>query len=295
MERKLLVKKYFQRSNKLTLDNPTYRRQVVELFHWMLKADEASQDVSKILQITKNATATVLSKQNGVIAGIDEIVYLLTQYSKLTVVWVNKRKNVKKSEKILEVKGTINELLLFERVILNILGRMSGIATLTHSLHNFSVSATRKTPWMLFDKKAVAVGGGLTHRLSLSDFVLIKDNHLELLKRDAIKKMIAKGRFFEIEVQTLNQAYSMIKMFEDTKNAQSFVFAIMLDNFTPKTATEFVKQIQKNPIYQNIIIEASGEITKKNFLVWKKTGVDILSLGSLTHSAPTFNLSMKID
>ncbi len=300
MSRITLVEKYFQKKQLLAITNTSYAKHLTDLFLWITKADDVENDKTVVnLPLKKAGTARIISKQNGIIAGIEEITYLLKQHTKLlSITSVADGMQVSKDQSILTLIGSSRELLGFERTILNIVGRMSGIATFTHNLHNQSLAATRKTPWMFLDKKAVAIGGGLTHRPALSDFVLIKNNHLALVKEsveETVKRMIATGIFFEIEVRTLKEAFIVIKTFEEAKKPPSLIMAIMLDNFTPKTATMFVREMQKNPLYQNILIEASGEITKKNLPVWEKTGVDVLSMGSLTHSVPTFNLSMIIN
>ncbi len=301
MNRKNLVLQYFQKKQLLTVTNASYAKHITDLFLWMIQADDVENDMTKSFPVKTTGTAEIISKQSGIIAGIEEITYLLKHHTKLSCTpHVEDGAQVSKGQIILTLTGNSRELLGFERTLLNILGRMSGIATFTHNLHNPSLAATRKTPWMLLDKKAVAIGGGLTHRLSLSDFALIKDTHLALLKKetleDVVKKMVAMDLFFEIEVQTIDEAFVVTKTFEETRTQLQplLVMAIMLDNVVPKTAATFVKKIQKNPVYPYIIIEASGEITKKNLPVWEKTGVDVLSMGSLTHSAPTFNFSMTI-
>ena len=184
---------------------------------------------------------------------------------------------------------------------------MSGIATYCKDLaYNIStpIAATRKTPWMLLDKKAVAMGGGLTHRLSLNDWVMVKDNHLKVLQNELhisaeaavsetiIRLLAKKNPFFEIEVATPQQAIVAVETLHAT-SLQKQPMAIMLDNFTPETVKQTITDLQKSPVYENIIIEASGGITEKNLSDWDKTGADIISLGSLTHSSPNFDVSMR--
>ncbi len=296
--RRILVEKYFQKKHLLTISNPSYAKQLSDLFLWMIKADDVKNDMTISLPVKKTGTAEIICKQNGIIAGTEEITYLVKKYTKLSIkTHVADGTKVSRGKSILTLTGNSRELLGFERALLNIIGRMSGIATFTHTLNNAALAATRKTPWMSLDKKAVAIGGGLTHRLSLSDFPLIKENHLALLHEsveETVKRMVAMNVFFEIEVRTIDEAFIVVKTFSEAKKSPEFIMAIMLDNVTPRTAALFVKEMQKNPGYSHMLIEASGEITEKNLPLWGKTGVDVLSLGSLTHSAPTFNVSMKM-
>lgn len=315
MDRKSQVEHYFQKKKLLTTTNKSYANHITDLFSWMVQAD-ATDVTATNLSISKEGTASIISKQSGVIAGIEEACYLLRSKTKLTAVpKVTDGAVIAKGDIILTIQGSNRELLSYERVILNILGRMSGIATFTSnhvsiaqkSKNHPQLGATRKTPWMFLDKKAVAVGGGLTHRLNQSDFVLVKDTHLDILKKqaqqsssedllfDVVKRMLATSSFFEIEVKTVSQAHRVFDVFQQSKQKKNgLIFAMMLDNFELKSAQKLVREIKKQTIYKNILIEASGEITEKNLLLWAKTGVDLLSMGVLTHSCPTFNLSMII-
>jgi nicotinate-nucleotide pyrophosphorylase (carboxylating) len=200
--------------------------------------------------------------------------------------------------------------------MLNILGRMSGIATETDliisSIKDIPgapfVASLRKTPLMFLDKKAVAVGGGLTHRLNLSDSILIKDNHLAMLQEElgltasekaaetAVRLCMSSARnYFEIEVDSFSQANAVLHTFvkESEKQKQQKTMTILLDNFKPTEAKKFVDFIKQLPVYNAVLIEASGEINKKNLSSWNETGVDIVSLGALTHSSKVFNFSMS--
>jgi len=161
---------------------------------------------------------------------------------------------------------------------------------------------------MFIDKKAVAVGGGLTHRLSLSDEILIKDNHLGMLQQElglktteqaaeyAVKKCMNSSKdYFEIEVDTFAQANAILHTFvkENAKLKKQKMMTILLDNFKPADAKQFVNSLKKLPVYNSILIEASGEINAKNLSEWATTGVDVVSLGAITHSPKVFNFSMQ--
>jgi nicotinate-nucleotide pyrophosphorylase (carboxylating) len=310
---------YFQRKAYLTKINPLYAKHISDIFHWMIQADNIQNDKTKelFLDSTKSGIAIIMSKQDGIIAGLEEIIFLIKKYTKLR--YSQKVKDgdaVTNDTKIITFAGQYTDILVYERTILNILGRMSGIATATQRLIKRTkytspcpfLAATRKTPLMFLDKKAVAVGGGLTHRLHLADWALIKDNHLVILKNElstnssekviafAIRKMISLSvPFFEIEVETIPQAETAVATFENYKQKNTKIgMAILLDNFDEKKAAYCMKKLCKSPMYESILIEASGGIQAENIALWSKTGVDILSLGYLTHSSQTFDFSMQI-
>jgi len=311
MERRQLVNRYFQKQQQLALSKKQYVLHLSTLWEWMLAADDAGSDATADF-IAGNGKAIVTGKQEGIVAGIEEVVFLLRNKTNLLVTEsVKDGAKVGKKEIWLTMEGSNQYLLSYERTVLNILGRMSGIATLTSNLLSDVqkeenppfLAATRKTPLMFLDKKAVAIGGGLTHRLSLSDFPIIKDNHLEILKKGklsiekaietAVKKTMQS--FFEIEVKNVNEVHMVLKVLQSSGiKKDSFVCSILLDNFTPLIAREVILEIKNHPLYKHVLLEASGEITQENLSMWAKTGVDILSMGILTHSSPTFNLSLKI-
>lgn len=300
MIRQEKIAKHFQKKHLLLVTQKVYKEQLLSLFDWMVVADSVANDVStKALFQNENGEAEIICKQDAVIAGIEEVICCLKQKTALVVLdAITDGSYAKNGDMLLRIAGDIRDLLGYERIILNIIGRMSGIATFTHEfvsiLQNIEnaplLVSTRKTPWMLLDKKAVCVGGGGTHRLSLSDFVLIKDTHLSgYTFQDAVQAMIKTGNFFEIEVADTKQAYQVIDVLEKAKYKEA---AIMLDNVTPKIAKEFMKDFKSHSFYDHVYIEVSGEVTKKNIVDWAKTGVDIISSGSLTHSSPTCNVSM---
>ncbi len=328
-DRKKLIKKYFDKSEKLTVTNTVYKKQLEDLWHWLTHADCVANDITtKSLMFKGNRTAEIASKQEGVIAGIEEISYLIKTFlPQLTFkTHVSDGQHITHHAPLITFKGSATDLLSFERTILNIFGRMSGIATDTHSLvsklenieHAPFIAATRKTPWMLLDKKAVSIGGGLTHRLSLSDSILIKDNHLIALQKeyklktieaaikkaieqvlnyrhpefisgshiDEIPKQVRNDSFFEIEVANILQAQAAIETFNNSPKYEK-VMALLFDNMAPGE----ISALSKNP---HVIFETSGNITHNNYSTWIHSGVDIISMGSLTHSNKQFDLSLQI-
>ncbi len=202
---------------------------------------------------------------------------------------------VRRGDTVVEVEGMSGDVLLAERTALNILQRMSGIATATKKLvelvkpYGVRVAATRKTTpgFRLFEKLAVIHGGGDTHRMSLSDCVLVKDNHiavaggvrkaLELAKNTSFTKKV------EVEVSNLKDALEAVKCGADI---------IMLDNMSVEDVRKAVREIRK--ISENVVIEVSGGITPDNAEGYARTGVDVISSGYITHSARSVDVSMRI-
>jgi len=318
MTRQEMILSHFQKAQELVVTNTIYKDHITKLFAWMAQADRVDQDItSLVLSLKGEGKARIISKQQGIAAGIEELVFLLKNNTSLTFSpLVTDGAVLAKEDIVAEVSGKNTEILAYERTILNILGRMSGIATeansLITSISNIpnapAIAAIRKTPLMMLDKKAVAVGGGLTHRLHLADSILIKDNHLLLLQRDlhlkseelgaeeAVRRsMQSQQQYFEIEVDTLLQANAVLHTFvrENAKQKKPKMMAILLDNFTSVEAKNFVDSLRKLLLYASVLIEASGEITRDNVSEWATTGVDVVSLGALTHSAKVFNFSMS--
>lgn len=354
MKKSSLILKYFQKLYQLTVNHEKYQKSISSFFAWLVENDKVNND--KTTKYFPNITcqAKIVAKQEGIIAGIEEVEFLLKKYTTLSFKsLLNDGSQFKNGAIIAEINGKSHEILGYERTILNILQRMSGIASETSSLislirpiSQIQIASTRKTPWMSLDKKAVAVGGGLTHRLNLSDEILIKDNHIATIKKDfhfktdeeaiekAIKSIIGKGntkaiktpqgwpsskdspgveelekQLIEIEVENFQQAHQVIKTFQSLKDTSGvasiqglprgegigtdFHLAIMLDNFTPSRVKMILSDLGNLYNLSSIIFEASGGINEKNILEWSQTGVDILSLGSLTHSTHAANLSLE--
>ena len=330
MDNMSLILKFFQKAHLLTVANPAYCQTISTLFKWMIDNDQIHRDITTQFLNLKSATvAKIISHEDAIAAGIEEIQYLLKEFAHLSFkTYVKDGEKIKKNQTIAEIKGQASEILGFERTILNILQRMSGIATETNKLVNSInkqqitdnktpyIAATRKTPWMSVDKKAVAVGGGLTHRLSLSDGILIKDNHLANISvKEAVKTVFnkVKGELIEIEVKNEKEAISALTTYQKlitynspARNASSIAdaggqpitynhLAIMFDNFHPENAARTIEKLKQQFDLSQIIFEASGGINKENIKNWAKTGVNLISIGNLTHSPSAINLSLEFE
>ena len=242
----------------------------------------------------KKVTAKIISNQNGILSGAEEVRFLLR--SKIQISAKKEGKHIKKGEVIMTLRGNVTDIFLYERTILNVLQRMSGIATETRKYvkicksinPKLTIAATRKTTpgFRKFEKKAVEIGGGESHRFGLYDEVMIKDNHIKLIGSvgEAIKKVREKIKDKIIEVEVENE--------EDAITAAKFnVDVIMLDNFDPKSGEIVTKKIRE--INPDILIEISGGVNPsniKNYVLF----ADRISLGYLTHSVKSKDCSLEI-
>ncbi len=251
---------------------------------------------SDALFTTQKARATIIVKQDCIVAGLQEAQRVFQKTGARSRLLRKDGEWVTKGAIILEIQGSARSILQAERLALNILGRMSGIATETYKLvqrckeinPKVTVAATRKTTpgFRLFEKKAIILGGGEPHRYGLYDAVLIKDNHLQLTGsiEEAIKRVKRKlpGKTIEIEVENETDALTAAKM-----SAQS----IMLDNIDPNKGKTIARKIRA--INPEILIEVSGGITEENIDAYA-TFADRISLGYLTHSIKNIDISLEI-
>lgn len=298
MNKRKLILKFFQKTDQLKTSNQTYCQTISSLFHWLVANDEIRKDItSKLLALLSKTTAKIICHEKAVIAGLEEITYLLTNFTNLSIKsFVKDGNSVKNNQVIAQIQGTANEILAHERTIINFFQRLSGIATQTNRLVNqipspIYLAATRKTPWGSIDKKAVAIGGGLTHRLSLKDGILVKDNHLKLISiPQALKIILPQINHQLIEVEVKNEAEALQALNTFNQLNQDNYLAIMFDNFSAVNIKKTIVRLNN----QSVIYEASGGINETNLLSFAKTGVDIISLGALTHSARAVNFSLEI-
>lgn len=302
-----LILKYFQKKDKLTTRNPAYASSISSLFHWLTVNDQVKDDITtNLLNLDKRAKAKIVGKQEARLSGGEEVAYLLSKYTSLFCqLYIDDGAKIAKDQVVAEIKGNSQEILAYERTILNIFQRMSGIATETNRLvGGFKttpppfIAATRKTLWGLLDKKAVAIGGGLTHRLDLADGILIKDNHLKVAPKNYLAFILPKVKNQLVEIETENEAeiYQALSSFNQYNEPHHRNYlSIMFDNFSPRKVKILIDTLNKQYDLSQIIFEASGGITSNNIKEWAKTGVDIISIGALTHSSCAINFSLEID
>jgi len=278
------------------------RKILEEKLQKMLAEDVGQGDITTALIVPEDsmAEAEVIAKELGVVAGIEEGRILLESLGLKVEALASDGEKIKEKQVLIKISGDTRTILSVERTLLNILSRMSGIATTTKKLKEklqktglkTKVACTRKTaPGLLyFDKKAVLIGGGDTHRLHLDDMILIKDNHIALAGSvaKAIKKVRERASFSKkIEVEVARVADVLAA-------AKAGVDIIMLDNFSPKQIKKAVKLLKKPGFFGKILLEASGGITTENIIMFASTGVDIVSLGEITDSPKTLDISLEI-
>ena len=261
-----------------------------------LEEDITSGDISTncVMPVYQKGQADLICKQDGIIAGLGVFkrVFSMLDKSVSFDMHVNEGDSVKNGELMAVVTGDIRALLSGERTALNFLQRMSGIATYTNSIVKLlegsktTLLDTRKTtPNMrIFEKYAVKTGGGSNHRYNLSDGVMLKDNHIGAAGSitKAIQMAKASVSFvhkIEVEVENLDMVREAVEAGADI---------IMLDNMTPDEMKEAVKIIDGRAL-----TECSGNVTKENIKNIIDTGVDFVSSGALTHSAPILDISLK--
>jgi len=259
-------------------------------------------DITTALIIPPKSTieAKIVCKEAGIIAGIEESIVLLESLGLKCEALVKDGEKIKANQALMKIMGDTRTILCAERILLNIISRMSGIATVTRELVEkikkaglkTIVACTRKTaPGLLyFDKKAVLIGGGDTHRLHLDDMVLIKDNHIAVAGgiREAVKRVkenISFSKKVEIEVASVADVLSA---------AKADVDIIMLDNFSPEQVKEAIDSLKKSGLFGKVLLEASGGITRQNILKFASLGVNIVSLGEITDSPKSLDISLEI-
>lgn len=310
-----LLKKAYCDTGFFDLSNPKYIKEVKNLLDKALEADSGSRgDITTnfIIERGKRIRAAVVVKQSGILAGSGEITEYIKKnikLKKLKLIFYKKDgQNFSKGDRILRIEGSAADILLLERTILNFLQRLSGIATMAGILvqkvpENVLLCPTRKTIWGIIDKKACIVGGAGTHRLSLSDGVLIKNTHLNLINNDftkiynSLKNKKDFGKFVEIEVTTSDKALKAAEVFFRLSKATGIknIFTVMFDNMPPDKVTSSIKSIKSKFPKTRIFFEASGGINLQNIKKYAKTGVDIISIGALTNSAPVIDMSLRIE
>jgi len=266
----------------------------IELF---LREDIGNFDLFHELLPDNVAKADIVAKEDGVIAGLEEAVRILHYCGILATRRRDDGDTIAEGEVVLKLDGSTRAILQSERVALNFLGRMSGIATLTRRCveivagNDVRIAGTRKTTpgFRRFEKKAVAIGGGDPHRFCLTDAVMIKDNHIKIHGMDLAYKCARETGFtktVEIEVGNSEDAVRAAKLGADI---------VMFDNMDPHKITEAISALDGKGLCDCVMLEASGGITLDNLALYAETGVDVISIGALTHSAQWLDFSLEVD
>lgn len=272
---------------------------IKEIIRLSIFEDRGHADITSFFVVPEDlkATAHIIAKEGFILAGIPFVkeVFAAIDSSINMKVFFEEGAVIKKGDIIAEVSGNARGLLSGERIALNILQRICGIATLTNSyvnklngLHSKIADTRKTTPGMRFmEKYGVKIGGGINHRFGLYDGILIKDNHIKIAGSISKAITLAKKAHYllkiEVEVKSLNEFKEALYLEPDV---------IMLDNMSIDDMEKAVK-IRNSKNYK-ILLEASGNVNLENVRDIAQTGVDIISIGALTHSARAVDISMKI-
>jgi nicotinate-nucleotide pyrophosphorylase (carboxylating) len=280
----------------------SFDKQLHHLVDEALKEDVGDGDHSTLSCIPKEARgkAVLKIKEDGILAGI-EVAQKIFEYKDKGSVFVTFKKDgdvMKAGEKAFEIRASVHTILQCERLVLNCMQRMSGIATLTRlyadKLEGYKTKLldTRKTTpnFRLLEKEAVRIGGGMNHRFGLYDMIMLKDNHIDfcgsiektIQKADEYVKAKKPGLKIEIETRNIEDVKEVIAA------GKGKVFRIMLDNFKPGEITEALKIINRQ-----FETEASGGINLDNIQKYAATAVDYVSVGALIHQARSLDMSLK--
>lgn len=277
-------------------DPITMKLNVEPLILSALREDITSEDVStnSVMPEGKMGEAELICKQDGVICGLQifETVFTLLDGKTEVELFVKEGDKVKNGQLLAKVRGDIRVILCGERTALNYLQRMSGVATYTNEVAAYlegtktKLLDTRKTTPnnRIFEKYAVRIGGGNNHRLNLSDGVMLKDNHIGAA--GGVKKAVAMAREYAPFVRKIEVEVENLDMVRDAVEAGADI--IMLDNMSQEQMKEAMAYIDGRAE-----VEVSGNVTKENIAVLTGLGVDFISSGALTHSAPILDISLK--
>jgi nicotinate-nucleotide pyrophosphorylase (carboxylating) len=276
--------------------------EIIETLKRFLEEDVRSGDLTTnvTIPVDKTALATIYAREKAVLAGIKEaeaIAYLTgLTYEVLAFEgnWVNP------GDPVMRLRGRARTLLTVERLILNIIQRMSGIATKTYRMvsvarevnPNVKIACTRKTTpgFRFFEKRAVIIGGGDPHRYALDDMVLIKNNHITAVGGvhvavSAAKNVVSFSKKISCEARTLQETEEAISAGADI---------VLLDNFSPKDIGGLIEVLKSKGLRRNVILEASGSIDEGNVKEYARNEIDVISSGSLTHSYDSIDFNMRL-
>lgn len=288
-------------------DSPSFRNYLDERKALLsfLREDIGRGDITSnsVLKPNLLASSTILCKdsEQAVVAGLKEVGIVFDLCKCSCTALVDEGSMVSRGNEVMRIKGRARDILKAERTALNLLMRMSGIATETKKFvevvkkisKDIEIAGTRKTAPGLrsFDKKAIKIGGGRTHRNSLDEMVLIKDNHLVLTGSigesiSSAKKLVGNNIKVECEVTDLQSAIEAINFGADI---------IMLDNFSPQEVENATRVLKELGLRQKCLLEISGGISLANVSQFAKSNPDIISVGSLTHSVKSVDFSLEVD
>ncbi len=261
-----------------------------------LAEDIGKGDITSKLLDKREVSANIISRQQGIVAGVKYAKEIFVSRKCKVIILKKDGQKIKPNNGIMRIRGPAYSILSCERTALNLLSRMSGIATQTNALVKMIKKAnphtelysTRKTAPGLrfFDKEAVEIGGGNKHRMSLDQMIMIKDNHIAVA--ESVQELIRHTKRYktiEVEVENLNDAITA---------AIEGATIIMLDNIPPIKIRAIIKVLEGLGLRKKVKLEASGGIDISNVKLYAKSGVDMISIGKLTSSVPGLDLSLEV-
>lgn len=263
-----------------------------------LAEDIGSGDITSKLLPRKKIIASIISREKGIVAGVKYANDIFRSRGCSVTIHKKDGQSVTQNQKILTIRGDVYSVLSCERTALNLMSRMSGIANQTNwyvrkiraTNPKVRLYSTRKTaPGLrIFDKDAVAIGGGHRHRMSLDEMVMIKDNHIAASDSllNLIRRAKQKHKKIEVEVENLDDAITA---------ARHGAAIIMLDNMPPVKIKKIIKKLEHLDLRNKVTIEASGGINHSNVSQYARSGVDMISIGRLTSSVVGLDLSLEVN
>jgi nicotinate-nucleotide pyrophosphorylase (carboxylating) len=317
LSRQARVKAALFRGETLRLGNPDYFKAVRALLTELLRMDAEPADLTAGALGLENRRGRVrlIAREPGIVAGLEEAAWLYSSNGLKAALLKPDGAIVAAGEALLQIEGDARSLLRLERTCLNLVQRMSGIATAARRLQELVHSrspetclvATRKTPWGLLDKRAVHLGGGGTHRLGLWDAILLKNNHLRFFSDDEEEAVVAAlkrvwparghAAFVEVEVTSLAGALAAgrtVRVLQQSASEACPCF-LMLDNLKPGEVRPILAALRQDNLWGRVFIEVSGKIQESELESFAACGVDAISIGALTHSCRVLDLHAKTE
>lgn len=295
-----------------TVENGASRKLMTSFNRWT-EAMVGDDGISMPLSSSSTSTsATIYAREDGLVVGCAAVDYMVQIWaSSIRINWfAGDGKRVSKGDEIAQLTGDRDNLLAIERPILNLLGQLSGIATFTKqwsALAPKQIACTRKTVWGMLDKWAVHMGGGLTHRLSKDDALMIKENDLASM-HDSLNTHEERlvtflqtvdldecGAFLEVEVRTEKEAMMAAMVWSQRRIDGVDRLVIMLDNFAPEQCKSVCEQLQEQDLRGHVVLEASGGITFENLSDWRECGLDVVSTSAINRGVKPLDVSMLMD
>jgi nicotinate-nucleotide pyrophosphorylase (carboxylating) len=273
-----------------------------DLFKRFLEEDLPFGDLTSelLLNVKTQATGEITAKEEGVLSGVEFIASACEEFCLTSGILKRSGERIAPGDRICTIDGDARTILALERTVLNLLGRLSGVATATaralRAVREVNattrIAGTRKTTPGLreLEKEAIRHGGGDTHRFSLSDMILIKDNHVALAGgvRQVLQKALSRRSFaHKVEIEVTSKEDAAIA-------AESGADVVMLDNMSPEQVRDAISFLEDRRLRDRVLIEVSGGINEETVVDYASAGADILSIGALTHSTKSFDFSLNV-